>query len=257
MLTRLKRTLYIVILMTFSAATAASQYEAELLRLTNLERQKAGIAALRLSNQLNQAAQNHADDMAKNHYFNHTGLNGSQPSDRATAAGYNYSYIGENIAAGGSTPAATIQQWMNSQGHRENILNSNYTEIGFGYSYSNSSQYRHYWVQVFGKPNGTTPTDTTPKITSPKITFEDKSNIIFDLVEKNYAQFFFPATATQTSCSGNEIQYSRIYNNKYQAVLKTIENNLWYGFYGELHYFGTLDKANKDLCNNYCWPVEK
>jgi len=151
MLTKLNTTLYIVIFITFSAATVASQYDAELLRLTNLERQKAGVPALKLSNQLNQAAQNHADDMTKNNYFSHTGLNGSKPSDRAKAAGYNYSYVGENIAAGNTSPADVIQGWMNSQGHRENILNSNYTEIGFGYSYSYSSQYRHYWVQVFGK----------------------------------------------------------------------------------------------------------
>ncbi|WP_141698966.1 CAP domain-containing protein, partial [Candidatus Marithrix sp. Canyon 246] len=151
MFTKLNIALNIVILITFSAATAASQYDAELLRLTNLERQKAGVAALSLSNQLNQAAQNHADDMARNNYFSHTGLNGSKPWDRAKAAGYNDSYVGENIAAGNTSPADVIQGWMNSQGHRENILNSNYTEIGFGYSHLDSSQYRHYWVQVFGK----------------------------------------------------------------------------------------------------------
>jgi hypothetical protein len=248
MLTKLNTILYIVILITFSAATAASQYDAELLRLTNLERQKAGVPALRLSNKLNQAAQNHADDMAKNNYFSHTGLNGSKPSDRAKAAGYNYSYIGENIAAGHSTPADTIQQWMNSQGHRENILNSNYTEIGFGYSFSNSSDYQHYWVQVFGKSNGTTPTNTTPAIT-----FEKKSNIIFDLIEKDYAQYFFPATATQVSGSGDEIQYSRFYTNEYQAALTTMQNHIWYGFYGQWHYFGTLDQANQHFCQNKCW----
>ncbi|WP_069472744.1 CAP domain-containing protein [Candidatus Marithrix sp. Canyon 246] len=241
--------LIISLLITFSAATAASQYDAELLRLTNLERKKVGLPALSLSSQLNQAAQSHADDMTKNNYFSHTGLNGSQPWDRAEAAGYNYSYVGENIAAGRSTPTETINQWMNSQGHRENILNSNYTEIGFGYSHLDSSKYRHYWVQVFGKSNGTNSTATT----APAITFENKSNIIFDLVEKVYAQYFFPATATQVSGSGNEIQYSRFYTNEYQAALTTKENNIWYGFYGEWHHFGTLDEANQQLCQNKCW----
>jgi hypothetical protein len=240
--------LIISLLITFSAATAASQYDAELLQLTNLERQKVGLPALSLSNQLNQAAQNHAEDMTKNNYFSHTGLNGSQPWDRAEAAGYNYSYVGENIAAGRSTPAETINQWMNSQGHRENILNNNYTEIGFGYSHLDSSKYRHYWVQVFGKSNGTTPIETTPTIT-----FEKKSNMIFDLVEQDYAQYFFPATGTQVSGSGNEIQYSRIYSNEYQAALTTKEDNIWYGFYGKLYHFGTLDKANQQLCKNKCW----
>ena len=249
MFTKLNTTLYIIILITFSAATAASQYDAELLRFTNLERQKAGVAALSLSSQLNQAAQNHADDMTKNNYFSHTGLNGSKPSDRAKATGYNYSYVGENIAAGHSTPAETIKQWMNSQGHRENILNSNYREIGFGYSYSDSSKYRHYWVQVFGKSNATIPNATT----TPTITFEKKSNAIFDVVERDYAQYFFPATATQVSGSGNDIQYLRIYRNEYQAALITKENHIWYGFYGEWHHFGTLDEANQHLCKNKCW----
>lgn len=151
MLTKLYIILYILILITFSATTAASQYDFELLRLTNLERQKFGLAPLRLSRQLNQAAQYHAYDMARNNYFSHTGLNGSTMVSRVKATGYYYSSIGENIAAGGSTPAKTIRQWMNSYGHRKNILNPNYREIGFGYSYSYSSSYRHYWVQVFGK----------------------------------------------------------------------------------------------------------
>jgi len=137
-----------------SSATQASQYDAELLQLTNTERQNAGLPALTLSSQLGQAAQNHAEDMATNNYFSHDGLNGSQPWDRAKAAGYNYSYVGENIYAGLSTATAVIKGWMNSQGHRENILNPNYTEIGFGYAYNQSSDYRHYWVQVFGKAMG-------------------------------------------------------------------------------------------------------
>jgi tetratricopeptide (TPR) repeat protein len=98
----------------------------------------------------------------------------------------------------------------------------------------------------------TTPTTEVTEIT----TFEKKSNIIFDLVEKDYAQYFFPATGTQVSGSGNEIQYSRIYNNEYQAGLRTKENNLWYKFYGEWHRFGTLEEANQQLCKNKCWTVE-
>ncbi|NEQ80211.1 MAG: CAP domain-containing protein [Moorea sp. SIO2I5] len=73
-------------------------------------------------------------------------------SDRAKAAGYLYSYVGENIAAGNPTPAQTIRQWMGSTGHRRNILKPQYQEIGFGYVSDPSSPYRHYWVQVFGSP---------------------------------------------------------------------------------------------------------
>jgi hypothetical protein len=150
------------ILVAFSYTAPASQYDTELLSLTNAERQKAGLPALKLSSQLGQAAQNHAKDMAINNYFSHTGLDGSQPSERAAAVGYSYSYVGENISAGRTIPSDTIQGWMNSQGHRENILNPNYTEIGFGYAYSKYSQYRHYWVQVFGKSSDTSASTPQP-----------------------------------------------------------------------------------------------
>jgi hypothetical protein len=142
-----------LVLVTISAAPQASSYDVELLRLTNFVRQKAGLPALRLSTRLGQVALNHARDMAANNYFSHTGLNGSQSWDRAKAAGYHYSYIAENISAGHATPRKTILSWMNSPGHRKNILNPNYTEIGFGYAYSNASKYKYYWVQVFGRPS--------------------------------------------------------------------------------------------------------
>jgi len=127
-------------------------FETQLLKLTNLERQKRGIAPLTLSSQLSKAAQLHAIDMAKNNYFSHTGRNGSSISDRAKANGYKYSRLGENIAAGRSTADGTIKQWMNSAGHRANILNPKFTEIGFGYANIPNSNYQHYWVQVFGTP---------------------------------------------------------------------------------------------------------
>lgn len=126
--------------------------ESELLRLTNIERQKAGLPALRLSPKLSKAAQSHAIDMAKNNYFSHTGKNGSSMASRARLIAYQYSFIGENIAAGLATADGTIRQWMNSSGHRRNILNRNFTEIGFGYANSPNSEYNHYWVQVFGTP---------------------------------------------------------------------------------------------------------
>jgi uncharacterized protein YkwD len=129
---------------------AQSRYDTELLELTNAERRKAGLPPLRYSAQLGQAAQRHAEDMARNNFFSHTGSNGSQVSDRVREAGYSYSYVGENISAGNATPAATLQNWMKSPGHRSNILKPEYTEIGFGYVSAPSSRYGHYWVQVFG-----------------------------------------------------------------------------------------------------------
>ena len=135
-----------------SQNTGRVNFETELLRLTNLERQKVGLPPLKLSSQLSRAAQAHSLDMADKRYFSHTGLNGLSMVDRAKASGYKYSALGENIAAGRATPEGTVRQWMNSYGHRANILNSKFTEIGFGYANAPNSPYRHYWVQVFGTP---------------------------------------------------------------------------------------------------------
>ena len=168
--------LLVFVTLLWSMLCHASDFDAELLRLTNAERSQYGLSALTLNSQLGAAAQNHAVDMAQNGYFSHTGLNGSTPATRVTATGYKYNYVGENIAAGYATPAETIAQWMNSEGHRANILNANYTEIGFGHAYQASSDYGHYWVQVFGKSSGsTTPvTPTTP--TTPTTTTSGKIN---------------------------------------------------------------------------------
>ncbi|OIP75818.1 MAG: hypothetical protein AUK48_06740 [Oscillatoriales cyanobacterium CG2_30_44_21] len=129
-----------------------ANFDDELLRLTNLERKKLGLAPLKLSAQLKQAAQFHAKDMATNGFFSHTGLNGSNIGDRAKSSEYRYAAVGENLAAGRATPEGTIRQWMNSAGHRANILNNKFTEIGFGYANAPNSRYRHYWVQVLGRP---------------------------------------------------------------------------------------------------------
>ena len=134
---------------TVIAAATSADFQTELLRLTNAERKKAGLAPLKLSSLLNQAAQSHVQDMVQKQFFSHTGSNGSSVADRVKAVGYKYSSVGENIAAGNATASSTVQQWMKSPGHRANILNRNYKEIGFGYAKS-KDQYGHYWVQVFG-----------------------------------------------------------------------------------------------------------
>jgi hypothetical protein len=128
----------------------------EIVNLTNAERRQEGLSPLDFSDLLTQAAQAHATDMAQNNYFSHTNLEGLQVSDRVTAVGYSYSRVGENIAYGFASPADTMNQWMNSAGHRQNILRSEYTEIGVGYAYSNTSKRKHIWVQVFGTPRVTT-----------------------------------------------------------------------------------------------------
>lgn len=122
--------------------------------LTNSFRAQNGLAPLTLDPRLNAAAQAHSTDMALNDYFGHTELNGSQPSDRAKAVGYPSSFIGENIGAGYTTPEAAVNGWINSPGHRANLLNSDYREIGVGYYFlandAGNFNHNHYWTQVFG-----------------------------------------------------------------------------------------------------------
>lgn len=121
----------------------------EILRLTNLERSSAGLSELTFNPLLNQAAQAHADTMVTTGQFSHV-INDLGPSDRVTATGYRWRAVGENIALGYSTPLAVMTGWMNSSGHRANILSTNYTELGVGIAKNSSG--RTYWVQVFGRP---------------------------------------------------------------------------------------------------------
>lgn len=126
--------------------------EAQVLDLTNQERAKAGCGPLRTNKALTQAAEEHAADMVDQHYFAHDSLDGRSPFDRMKAAGFRGGAMAENIAVGYTTAAAVVQGWMNSEGHRENILNCKYTMIGIGYDsgqvkpeWGNGS-----WVQDFG-----------------------------------------------------------------------------------------------------------
>ncbi|MBL8932159.1 MAG: CAP domain-containing protein, partial [Kineosporiaceae bacterium] len=119
--------------------------------LTNAARAANGCSvALKADGKLTNAAQGHSADMAAKNYFSHTGLDGRSPFDRMRDAGYSYSMAAENIAAGQPTPAAVVNGWMNSAGHKANILNCKLTEIGVGVAKGGS--YGIYWTQNFGTP---------------------------------------------------------------------------------------------------------
>ena len=118
-----------------------------ILELVNSERNSRGLNGLTRNSKLDAAATVHADDMRTNGFFSHTGSDGGSVSERATAAGYAWTSIGENIAQGDLTPEAVMDLWMNSDGHRANILNDTFTELGVGINDSGST----LWVQVFGR----------------------------------------------------------------------------------------------------------
>jgi hypothetical protein len=94
------------------------------------------------------AARMHSMDMVERDFFDHTNPDGDNPGARAADAGYDGGGNGENIAGGNATPEATMQQWMESDGHCANIMRQNYRFIGVGYY--PGGEYRHYWTQVFG-----------------------------------------------------------------------------------------------------------
>jgi uncharacterized protein YkwD len=126
------------------------------IELTNQERSKAGLSGLKFESRLATAALRHSQDMGLQDYFSHTQPNGGTPWDRLKARGYQYSNAAENIAAGMSTPEAVVAGWMNSPGHRANILNPALKEIGVGYYFladdTGKVNYHHYWTQVFATP---------------------------------------------------------------------------------------------------------
>ena len=117
----------------------------EVLNLVNQERAAAGLPALQLDADAQRAAKAHAEDMSGRNYFAHNTPEGWTPTQRLQMLGASgYSGWGENIAVGQSSPAAVMNAWMNSTGHRENILRATFTHLGVGVDEST----RH-WVQVF------------------------------------------------------------------------------------------------------------
>jgi uncharacterized protein YkwD len=132
--------------------SGSGSLESQVIALINQERANEGVGALSANSSLTLAARNHSQDMACNNFFSHTSPTTGSPFDRILAAGYSYSSAAENIGAGYSSAAAVVEAWMNSSGHRDNILNSNYVNVGLGYAYWNGSTYGHYWTATFGAP---------------------------------------------------------------------------------------------------------
>lgn len=100
--------------------------------LSNAERSSAGVAALNLNGTLNQAAVNKANHMFANDYWAHTAPDGTTPWSFVNSAGYSYSYAGENLAKNFMTSAGVVNGWMNSTGHRANVLNDRFVDVGYG-----------------------------------------------------------------------------------------------------------------------------
>ncbi|WP_433016588.1 CAP domain-containing protein [Kribbella sp. CA-294648] len=127
--------------------------EREVLDLTNQARSNKGCRPLKLDDSLVEAAGSHASDMVRRHYLDHTNPDGEGPGDRMAKAGWQGSGWGENIAAGYESPQRVFKAWMNSDGHRANILNCKFTKIGIGFDPGQvkSDWGPGSWVQDFGR----------------------------------------------------------------------------------------------------------
>lgn len=121
-----------------------SAFEKEVVELTNVEREKQGLAPLKLDTELSAVAKDKSLDMQNNGYFSHTSPTYGSPFDMMKSYGIDYRTAGENIAMGQTSPEQVVNGWMNSEGHRENIMNPNFTHIGVGHAEGGN-----YWTQMF------------------------------------------------------------------------------------------------------------
>lgn len=128
-------------------------WRAEILRLVNVERTRTGLDPLTHDQTLEDQATQYACEMIHYDFFAHVNpVTGTELRDRAEDFGYDFLAIGENLAAGQSSPTQVMADWMGSAGHSENVLNPQFTELGVGVR--TGGRYGTYWVQEFGRPMG-------------------------------------------------------------------------------------------------------
>lgn len=132
---------------TSTSNSSLSAIEQEVVRLVNIERQKAGLKLLVADTKLSSVARIKSQDMRDNNYFDHQSPKYGSPFDMMKKFGISYRTAGENIAAGQTTAQQVMDSWMNSPGHRANILSDKFTKIGVGYVKGGS--YGTYWTQQF------------------------------------------------------------------------------------------------------------
>ena len=128
-------------------ATDYSDFQAQVVKLVNQERAERGLSPLSSSAKLSQVATVKSQDMATNNYFSHTSPTYGSPFQMLGQFGVSYSYAGENIAMGQTTPQQVMQSWMNSEGHKANILSADFTTIGVGIAKNAKGQL--IWTQLF------------------------------------------------------------------------------------------------------------
>ncbi len=156
-----------------TAVMRNEQFVDEVIALTNIERSKVHAPPLKRRDELSKAASWLAEDMAVNNYFAHVDRLGRHSADRLPVFGYaNFSMMGENICSGQPTPAEALASWMKSPGHRANLLNPDFREIGVACIHAPNNEYQDFWVQDFASQeevfpliiNMDAPTTKTPDV---------------------------------------------------------------------------------------------
>lgn len=132
---------------TTPSVSGLSAIELEVVRLVNIERQKEGLQPLIASPELSNVARKKSEDMAKNNYFSHTSPTYGSPFEMMKQFGIKYNTAGENIAKGQLSAQSVVNAWMNSSGHRANIMNPSFNKIGVGHYQSGNGT--NYWTQMF------------------------------------------------------------------------------------------------------------
>ncbi len=119
-------------------------------QLINEARAAHGLAPLDVDTRLVEAAQVHAHDLAAHGHVAHEGSDGSEPAVRATRAGYAWTFIAENVAAGYASPPEVVERWLRSPSHRENMLSDRARHVGIGYARRQGTRFDHFWAASFG-----------------------------------------------------------------------------------------------------------
>ncbi|HFL3522170.1 TPA: CAP domain-containing protein [Clostridioides difficile] len=130
-----------------STSESFSAYQKEVVDLVNIERVKAGLNPLTLDSSISNVATKKSQDMIDNNYFSHNSPTYGSPFDMLKKFGISYKTAGENIAMGQKTPKEVVNAWMNSEGHRKNIMNPNFSKIGVGVAQKSGGSI--YWTQIF------------------------------------------------------------------------------------------------------------
>ena len=222
------------------AVASSSEYRDKIERiveLVNEERAKDGVAPVTLNETLTDAAMLRAEEITEQ--FSHTRPDNT--SCFTVLKDYNIGYYAcaENIAAGNSTADATMNQWVNSSGHYNNLMNSTYTEIGVGVVYAPDSEYGYYWVQLFIKP--TNPVQTTTAGTTNTTTWATTLNTVKTTTSTSESHTSYTETTTTTTTTTTKVTTTSAWITTPETMQTYKYGDLTYGKYNAWNYVKVID----------------